>query len=67
MPMRHRVMNDMTIGATMVVLLFRSLYGLHRLVDNGALVLQWPHDIRSDGGEERKTERQRTEAWESFL
>ena len=49
-------MNDMTIGATIVVLLFRSLYGLHRLVHNGALVQQWPHDIRSDGGEERKND-----------
>ena len=39
-PMRHRVVNDMTIGDTPLHQLFRSLFGLRRLVDNGDLVLQ---------------------------
>ena len=38
--MKHRFVNDMTIGDTLLELLLRPLLGLRRLVDNGDLVLQ---------------------------
>ena len=40
MRMSHRVMDDMTIGAILLELLLRPLFGLRRLVDSWALVLQ---------------------------
>ena len=39
-PLRRRVMNDMTIGAFLLELLLCALFGLHRLPHDGALVQQ---------------------------
>ena len=54
-PLRRHVMDDMTIVAHLLELLLCALWGARRLVHDGALVLQRPHHIRTDGDEERKS------------
>ena len=55
-PLRRRVMDDTTVGDTLLELLYRPLFGLRRLVHDRIAVLQQPHRMRPNGGTERKND-----------
>ena len=59
-PLRRRVMNDMTIVDTLLDLLLCAQIGPHPLPHDGALVLHQPHRIKTYGDKEGQNGNQRS-------